>query len=362
MKRRMVLLTEGFSNPQAGKTAAGLLRYCPDECLSVLDSTLAGQSVRMYLGAGGNTTFIARLEEAPDADWLVIGIAPPGGRIPESWRPVLIEAIRRGMNILSGLHEFLSDDPELQQEASRTKSKLIDVRKNQFKTVARREGIRPDCFRIHTVGHDCSVGKMVASLEITRELKNRGRDAYFIATGQTGIMIAGDGLPIDAIVSDFVSGAAEHLILKNQHHEILVVEGQGSLVHPSFSGVTLSLLHGCLPHALIFCFEAGRKTVRGLPHIPLIDIPEQVRLVGAMANIYQPCEVVGFAMNASQVDRATAHTIATRIEEQSALPVVDVLVDGPSRLVDAIESAYRKDDWQSIVHDECRHVQPQQQQ
>jgi uncharacterized NAD-dependent epimerase/dehydratase family protein len=345
MQRRMILLTEGFSTPGTGKTAAGLLRYCPDECVGVLDSTLAGQLVREHLGTGGDLRFISSIGDAPTANMIVLGIAPPGGKVPAAWRGILLDSIDRGMDILSGLHDFLSDDPELSTAAKQRGTQIFDVRKNNFKSVARRTGINPNCFRFHTVGHDCSIGKMVVSLELSRELERRGRDCAFVATGQTGIMISGSGLPLDCIVADFVSGGAEQLVLDNQHHDMICVEGQGSLVHPSYSGVTLSLLHGCLPHALIFCFEAGRKTIRGLSHIPLPTIETQFRLFEHMANIYQPCRFIGFGMNGSHVTLEQGEEIADQVRREFGLPVVDVIRHGPQALADAVEAYYQSNVW-----------------
>jgi uncharacterized NAD-dependent epimerase/dehydratase family protein len=343
----MILLTAGHSNPHTGKTAAGLLRYCHEECVAVLDPSLAGQRAQEYLGAGGDTKFIASLAEGADANMLVIGIAPPGGKTPAAWRPFLLEAIDRGMDLMSGLHDFLSEDPELAQAAQRKGVKIIDVRKNQWKQIATRQDLNPNCLRVHTVGHDCSLGKMVVSLELTRGLQRRGRDAFFIATGQTGIMVSGDGLPLDCVVADFVSGAAEYLVKKHQHREILVIEGQGSLVHPSYSGVTLSLLHGCFPHALILCFEAGREAVRGLEHVPLPPLSEIRRQFEVMSNIHQPCQFVGVAMNGSQKTSDQARQIALHVEAELGLPVVDVIRDGADRLLDAIIDFHASDRWRS---------------
>ncbi len=151
---------------------------------------------------------------------------------------------------------------------------IHDVRKNNERDVANRRNLREDCLRIHTVGQDCSVGKMLASVEITLGLKARGHDAKFVATGQTGIMIEGDGCPVDCVVSDFVNGAVEKLVLANQHHDILVVEGQGSLSHPRYSAVTLGLLHGCVPHGMIMVYEAGRRTCYGMDYVPLTPLAE----------------------------------------------------------------------------------------
>ncbi len=345
MKRKMVLLTWGHSNPRTAKTATGLLRYCPDECVAVFDPDNAGRFAREFLETGGETPIIAKLKEAPNADTLVMGIAPPGGRIPAAWRAVLLEAIDRGMNLLSGLHDFLSDDVELARAAEAKNVKITDVRKNNFRQIACRQGINPNCLRIHTVGHDCSVGKMVVSLELSRGLNARGRDSQFVATGQTGIMVAGAGLPLDCIVADFVSGGAEQLVLENQHHEIIIVEGQGSLVHPSYSGVTLSLLHGCLPHALVFVFEAGRDCVGGLEHVKIPSLAEQRKLFETMARIYQPCTTIGFAMNGRQLSPKEAHRLAQQIENEMQLPVVDVIRDGADRLLDAVERFHSHGNW-----------------
>jgi uncharacterized NAD-dependent epimerase/dehydratase family protein len=343
--RKMLLLTAGYSNPRTAKTASGLLRYCPDECVGVYDPSLAGKPVEPYLGSGAGFHFVDSLDSVPEANMLVIGIAPPGGKVPAEWKPVLLQAIDRGMDLLSGLHDFLCDDPELVLAAKAKGTRLIDIRKNDFRDIARRQGLRDDCYRLHTVGQDCSLGKMVVSLEVARGLTRRGRDAQFVATGQTGIMVAGSGLPLDSIVADFVNGAAERLVLDHQHHDIVVVEGQGSLVHPSYSGVTLGLLHGCMPHALIFCFEAGRTVVGGLEAVTLPPLKKISELFEVMGSIYQPCKTIAVAMNGSKVSPDAARDIARQVEVEFQLPVVDVFRDGPNRLLDAVESHYLSGVW-----------------
>ena len=349
MSRKMVLLTWGHSNPRTAKTATGLLRYCPEQCVAVLDPDQAGRTAQELLEVGGQTPIIAALEDAPGADTLVLGIAPPGGKIPAAWRQVIFQAIDRGMNILSGLHDFISDDNELSAAASARGVTITDVRKNHFKQIARRQGINANCCRLHTVGHDCSVGKMVVSLELERGLQARGLDACFVATGQTGIMVSGAGLPIDCMVADFVNGAAEQLVLDHQHHQLIVVQGQGSLVHPSYSAVTLGLLHGCQPHALVFVFEAGRQTVGGLDHVVLPSLRQQRQLFETMASIYQPCETIGFAMNGRRLSKPQADELAASVEAEMGLPVVDVIRDGPQRLVDAAVSFYHSGRWRQQV-------------
>lgn len=337
MSRRIVVLTEGYSNPHTGKTGANVIRYLPGQVVAVLDSTQAGKTSQELLEAGGNTPVVASLAAAGAADTLLIGIAPPGGKIPVPWRPILFEAIRRRMNIVSGLHDFLSDDPELVAAAKEAGVKLHDVRKNKEKDIARRIGLREDTLRVHTVGHDCSIGKMVVSVEVTRELQRRGKTAKFIATGQTGIMIEGDGAPIDCVVADFVSGATEKMILAHQKkHEFLLIEGQGSLVHPSYSGVTLGLLHGCFPQALILCYEVGRTSVTGLDHVPIPPLAEIKRLNEIMASIHRPVPVIGVGMNSRKISPAQAEDERKRVRDELGVPVCDVFRHGAGDLVDAV--------------------------
>jgi uncharacterized NAD-dependent epimerase/dehydratase family protein len=349
MSRKIVCLTEGHTEPHAGKTAANVIRYRRQEVVALLDSTNAGRTSGELLGVGGDLPIIAKLDDAPQADTLLLGIAPPGGKIPANWRAIILDAItRRKMDVISGLHDFLSNDPEFSAAAKTAGVSLVDVRKNSEKSIARRVGLRPDCLRVHTVGHDCSIGKMVVSVEIANGLKKRGEKAKFIATGQTGILIEGDGLPIDCIVADFVSGAAEKMVLEHQkNHDILLVEGQGSLVHPSYSGVTLSLLHGCAPQALIMCYEVGRERVTGVESIKIPPLKEIMRLYEAMSNIHQPCKIIGIGMNSRRVSADEANRERERMRAEFGLPVCDVLRDGPDALVDAVIAFKNSGEWKA---------------
>jgi uncharacterized NAD-dependent epimerase/dehydratase family protein len=345
--RKIIILTEGHSEPHAGKTAASVIRYRGHEVVAMLDATQAGKTSGELLGAG-NVPVVARLDDAPDANTLLLGIAPPGGKIPAPWRAIILDAIaRRKMDVISGLHDFVGDDPEFAAAAKASGATIYDVRKNTEKTIARRKGLRPDCLRVHAVGHDCSIGKMVVSIEITNGLKKRGHDAKFIATGQTGIMVEGDGLPIDCIVADFVSGAAEKLVLENQHHDILLVEGQGSLVHPSYSGVTLGLLHGCAPQALILCYEVGRDVVTGVESVMIPPLAEIKRIYDVMSNIHQPCKIIGIGINSRRISAAEAVEERKRIKAEFGLPACDVFRDGPDELVEAVLAFKNAGGWHS---------------
>ena len=336
MKRRILILTEGHTNPRTAKTAASVIRYRLQEVVGLLDSTQVGKTSQELLGVGGELPVVGSLAEAPTADTLLVGIAPPGGNLPEAWRQVVLAAIERGMDIISGLHDFLADDPALAAAAQRKGIRIEDVRKNNERTIARQEGIRPECLRIHTIGNDCSVGKMVTAIEVTRALEKLGHDAKFVATGQTGIMVEGDGCPIDCVVADFINGAAERLVLENQHHDILLIEGQGSLVHPSYSAVTLGLLHGSLPDGLILCYEAGRETVAGLPHVQLPPLGSIRKVYESMASIMHPAKVIGVAINSRRLSDSEAAAERERVERALQLPTCDVLRDGPDRLVQAV--------------------------
>ncbi|MCI0361782.1 MAG: DUF1611 domain-containing protein [Planctomycetaceae bacterium] len=347
MPRRIIILTEGHTEPHAGKTAASVIRYRGHEVVALLDGTQSGRTSGELLGTG-DVPIVARLDDVPEANTLLLGIAPPGGKIPSNWRAIILDAIaRRKMDVISGLHDFVGDDPEFSKAAKASGVTIYDVRKNTEKTIARRKGLRPDCLRVHAVGHDCSIGKMVVSIEITNGLKKRGHDAKFIATGQTGIMVEGDGLPIDCVVADFVSGAAEKLILENQHHDILLVEGQGSLVHPSYSGVTLGLLHGCAPQALILCYECGRDRVTGVESVEIPPLAEIKRIYDVMSNIHQPCKIIGIGINSRILSAADAARERERVKAEFGLPACDVFRDGPDELVEAVIRFKNAGGWHS---------------
>jgi len=333
--RRIALLTEGFSTPFLAKTAISMLRYRQDDIVAVLDSTEAGKTADELFATGSEIPVVDSLSEL-NADALFIGIAPPGGNLPEHWRAILLDALRSGIDIVSGLHDFLSDDEEFTRVAEQNACRLIDVRRNRERETAKRAQFRKGCLRIHTVGHDCSVGKMVVALEVQRELIRRNVDAQFVATGQTGIMICGEGVPIDCVVADFVNGATENLVKRNEQHDVLLIEGQGSISHPSFSAVTLGLLHGCAPDGLIYCYEVGRTSVKGLKDVPLLPNRTLIDVFATNAALRHPCKVIGIAMNSRNVSAEDAAAERTRIRNEFGLPVCDVYRDGASELGDAV--------------------------
>jgi uncharacterized NAD-dependent epimerase/dehydratase family protein len=334
--RRMVILVDGHTDTLTAKTAICVIRYRPEEVVAVLDRGAAGKTSGELLGVGGAIPVVASLADTPPANTLLLGIAPPGGKIPVPWRQIVLEALGRGMTVVSGLHDFLADDREFTQAAARHGAVLVDLRRNDECEVAQRRGIRAECLRIHTVANDCSSGKMVVSVEVAQGLQKSGVDAAFVATGQTGIIVAGSGCAVDRVISDFVAGAAERLVLANQHHEVIVVEGQGSLFHPRYSGVTLSLLHGTMPHGLIACYEMGRRVVFGMPDVPLPALGKVIEYYETTANIMHPCRVIGIAVNGVKFSDAEVAAECARMEDEFKLPACDVIRHGPQKLVEAV--------------------------
>ncbi len=332
----MIILTDGHSDLHTAKTAICVVRYRPEEVVAVLDRDTAGKTCAEVLGAGGDIPIVASLDDAPGANTLLIGIAPPGGKIPGPWRPIVLAAITRGMTIISGLHELMRDDDEFRRAAEQHGAELIDLRANDERDVATGEPFRPECLRIHTIANDCSCGKMVTAVEVTEGLKRGGLDAAFAATGQTGIMVAGDGCAVDRVIADFVSGAAEKLILANQHRDAIVVEGQGSLFHPRYSAVTLGLLHGVKPHGLILCYEMGRSVTFGMEDYPLPPLEKVIDFYEAAANIMNPCHVIGVAVNGQRFSDAEVDAECEWVERELRLPACDVIRQGPTKLVEAV--------------------------
>ncbi|QDT36077.1 DUF1611 domain-containing protein [Stratiformator vulcanicus] len=336
--RRIVVATDFANAPQSSKTAWSLLRYRRDDIVAVLDPELPFATAGDAFGHGGSIPIVRSFDEVATPDALFIGVSPAGGRLPRPLRSAIAASIREGIDVVAGLHDFLRDDDEFSLAAAASGSRLIDVRRNSERTTATGASFRPGCLRIHTVGHDCSVGKMVASAEIDLALRRRGVDSKFLATGQTGIMISGAGIPIDCVVSDFVNGAAERLVLEHDEHDVLVIEGQGSAVHPAYSGVTVGLLHGAAPDGLILCYEAGRQRMKGLEHIKIPPLEKFVSLYETLATFRNPCRVIGIAMNSRRLDSDAADIERERVSAELGLPVCDVCRDGADLLADAILS------------------------
>jgi len=331
--RRILLLTEGRTTPLSAKTATGIIRYGRGRVVGLIDSTQAGQTAGALLGVGGDIPICASLGQAPEADTLIIGIAPAGGALTSGMRSVICEAIERGMHVESGMHCFLSDDDQFVRLAKRSGATLTDLRKNTERDVARFETFAPGCLRLHTVGNDSCVGKMLVSIELARGLAMAGCDTKFVATGQTGMLIEGDGCAVDSVVSDFVGGATERLVLAAQDHEAMVIEGQGSLANPRYSGVTMGLLHGCLPDGLVMCYEAGRTEIVGLESMLLPPLEQVVQVFLSAANLHHPCRFIGVAINGRLLSDDDYLREKDSVQKRLNLPAWDVVREGIDGLV-----------------------------
>ena len=272
----------------------------------------------------------------------LVGVATQGGRFPPAWRDLLRSCIAKGLDLENGLHEFVSEDPALADLARRHGVALRDLRKPPPDLVVTTgENLRVPARIVLAVGSDCAVGKMTVTLELDREAQSRGIASVFVPTGQTGIAIAGWGIAVDAVVADFIAGAAERLVVEGAARggELLWVEGQGSLVHPAYSGVTLGLLHGSVPHALILCHMAGATEVDGYPGQPLPSLPALVELYEHSALSLRPARVVAVALNTRALDESAARAAVAGAEAATGLPADDPVRFGAGRLLDAVLAA-----------------------
>jgi len=315
------------------KTARGLAFWRPQWCIG----QLRGPACKASLDLPEMSVSAAH---AAGANTMVVGTANAGGVMsPQTVRDV-VAAIDAGLNIASGLHQRLADDPAIAAAAARTGRVLFDARHFQHR-IPVGNGLRRVGKRLLTVGTDCSVGKMYTTLALEREMRTRGLRADFRATGQTGILIAGSGVPIDALVADFISGGAEWVSPARDDGGWDLIEGQGSLFHPSFAGVSLGLLHGSQPDALVLCHEPQRPHMRGLPHYPVPDLKVCLEANLQSAKLTQPNVVpVGIALNTSKLAAQAATDACRAAEDALGLPCQDPVTMGVSRIVDRLLSCF----------------------
>ncbi|WP_227353207.1 DUF1611 domain-containing protein [Haladaptatus salinisoli] len=332
-----ILAHEKF--PDRAKTAVGILRYADYDVVAVLDRDRAGERVGDYLPDVQDAPIVAGMDDAPDADALVVGIAPIGGGFDDSWRADVRTALERGCDLVSGLHYFLEDDEEFARLAAENGCDIWDVRKPRDDlTVSKGVAKDVDAEVVLTVGTDCSVGKMTATLELLEAARERGADAGFIPTGQTGIMIDGWGNPIDRVVSDFAAGAVEEMILeRGDEYDYLFVEGQGSIVHPAYSAVTCGILHGSMADKLVLCHEAGKEVIHGYESFSLPPISEYVSLYEDLARPVHETEVVAGAINTSGIEDGDAAREAIRLYESAlGAPATDPVRHDADDVLEAI--------------------------
>ena len=335
-EKRYLILAEGRSaDPHYGKTARGVLNYGADPVVAILDSTHAGET---YNGIPVVASVADALCFNPTT--ALVGVATQGGRFPPEWRDLLKASIAQGLDVENGLHEFVSDDPELAELAARHRVELRDLRKPPGDLdVPTGANLGVPARIVLTVGSDCAIGKMTVSLELDRAARARGVASQFVPTGQTGIAIAGWGIAVDAVVSDFIAGAAERLVVEGDRRggtDVLWVEGQGSVVHPAYSGVTLGLIHGSVPHLYLLCHLAGATEVEGYPGHPLPGLPELVDLHERLSLPIRRGRVACIALNTRELDDAGARAAIAAAEAETGLPADDPVRFGAERLLNEI--------------------------
>ncbi len=329
LKTPYLLFLGDAADPLAAKVAQGIKDWRPDQCIGQFRQ----ENCNADLGIEDLT--IAQACER-GAKTLVVGVANRGGVISESWLAVFEEALNAGMDIASGLHNLLVDEPRLASLAEKTGRALIDVRVPQHEYPIA-NGVKRTGKRCLAVGTDCSVGKMYTALALEKALHKQGRAASFRATGQTGILITGNGVPLDAVVADFMAGSVEWLTPDNDAEHWDLIEGQGSLFHASYSGVTLALIHGGAPDALILCHEPTREHMRGLPGYTLPSLEQLRDMALSLAHVVNPdCKVVGISVNTASMSEAEAKKYLSDLEARMGLPAVDPFRDSAERLANAL--------------------------
>lgn len=338
--RRYAVLTEGFlSDPTACKTAFGVMRFRPEEIAVIVDSAFAGRRISSVVPSLSNDVpIVASVTEALvyDPTSLLIGVATHGGTLPATLRRSVLAAIDSGLEIVNGLHEFFNSDAEFADHARRSGARLWDVRAVGSTPVFTGAAYDVPQNIVLAVGSDCAVGKMTAMLEIERAARSAGTHAEFVATGQTGIMVAGWGICVDGVISDFVTGAAEQLVTgAPAESEVLLVEGQGSIFHPAYAPVTFGLLYGSAPDALLLCHRPNITHIDGFPHA----IPSLTALISAHESILahvKPARVAAVALDTSAMDESAAQRAIADVERETGLPAADPVRGGSGKLWSAL--------------------------
>jgi uncharacterized NAD-dependent epimerase/dehydratase family protein len=347
--RRYVVFAPGAFGGREAKTAHGVIAYSRDTTVAVVDPQHAGKRVRdvvAYLDSDAPivATVTESLAFGPTA--LLIGIAPPGGKLPPAYRSEIAVALAAKLEVVNGLHAFLNDDAEFRALAERHDSRIWDLRLPPAAPLFSGAAYDVPSRIVLTVGSDCAVGKMTAALELTRAAREAGTAAEFVPTGQTGIAIAGWGTSIDRVIADFASGAAEQLVLEGDRRlgardGVLFVEGQGGIAHPGYAPVTLALLYGCAPDALVLVHLVTRRTADGYD-IPLPGYRSLIRTYEGLCANVKPARVVGIALNTSGLDDAGARAALDDARAQTGLPCADVIRFGPGELYAAIAASLEK--------------------
>ncbi len=334
-EKKYLILAEAFSHDvHYGKTLRGVMRYRRESVVAILDTQRAGESDD---GVPIVATVEQGLQHGPDT--ALVGVVTQGGHFPGDWQEVLKDCVRRGLDLENGLHVRLHDIAGLPDLAREHRVELRDLREPPPDlSTATGANLDVDATIVLTVGSDCAIGKMTATCELDLEARKRGLRSVFVPTGQTGIAIAGWGIAVDAVVSDFLAGAAERLVVEGAKlGDLLWVEGQGAILHPIYSGVTLGLIHGSAPHLYVLCHEAGRTVTEGDPtESPLPSLSELVDLHERMSLKKRPAKVVAVALNTSTLSEEDAQAAIAAAAEETGLPADDPVRFGAGKLLEAV--------------------------
>ena len=342
MSERLAIFAEGLFDRHSGKTAHGVIRYGNREVVAVVDSTHAGRTAsEVEPFCLHPVPIVATVREAIErgATALLIGVAPTGGKLDPAWRPALLEAIEAGLSLEAGLHTQLSRRPRAGRGRRPERSAPArPARRPADLTVPEGPDSRPEGVRVvHSVGSDTVIGKKVVTLELDRAARERGLRSVYVPTGQTGVAIAGWGIAVDHVISDYVAGAGERLVHEGaEHGDLLFVEGQGALFHPAYSGVTLGLLHGSAPDLLVLVHKAGAESIRNYPDLAIPPLPDLIAAYETVAAPVRPARVAAIALNTSTLDEEEARAAVTAAEEQTGLVADDVVRFGAGRVLDAV--------------------------
>ncbi|MBE9125359.1 MULTISPECIES: DUF1611 domain-containing protein [unclassified Coleofasciculus] len=340
-QRVAILLHEGIRGSH-GKTGLTLLRYGEATIVAVIDQQCAGESLSELTGIPCNAPIVDSVASALtyQPDVLAIGIAPSGGVLPDAWWQEVKQGVAAGLSVFNGLHTPMASDPEL-RSLLKSGQHIWDIRQEPsgLGIIGSGQGRSLSCKRILTVGTDMSVGKMSASIELHRAACRRGIRSKFLATGQAGLMIAGDGIPLDAIRVDFAAGAVEQMVMGfGNDHDLLIVEGQGSLLHPG-STATLPLIRGTQPTGLVLIHRAGQKHIRNYDYVPIPPLPDVIRLyemVASAGGAFASVQVVAIALNTGHLDDGAARQAIEQVKAETGLPCTDAVRFGADLLVDAV--------------------------
>jgi uncharacterized NAD-dependent epimerase/dehydratase family protein len=337
-EKKYLILAEEFSHdPHYGKTLRGVLRYRRESVVAILDTRRAGETEDGVPIVG---SVEEGLQHGPNA--ALVGVVTQGGHFPGDWQDTLKSCVTEGLDVENGLHVRLHDIPGLAELAREHSVELRDLREPPADlSTATGANLDVDATIVLTVGSDCAIGKMTATCELDLEARRRGLRSVFVPTGQTGIAIAGWGISVDAVVSDFLAGAAERLVVDGARRgDLLWVEGQGAILHPIYSGVTVGLMHGSAPHLYVLCHEVGRTITEGDPTAsPIVSLRELVDLHERLSLKLRPAKVAAISLNTSEVSEDEARSAIADAEEETGLPADDPVRFGAGRLLEAVLKA-----------------------